>query len=600
MALYGDATYAAAGYYINLPEQKHAQDQSCQVHPQYHKGFFCFHHNQRICVMCHRAAHKPCSVALESDVASMLRNQIDKYVDAMTNLRMEVDFHRSVTENNIFKVQTKRKHMIKDARAFHDIIIGKINKLYGNYMEEIFKVCKEHVFFFSKQKTRIDSVVSGIDKCLDNLNLLKEKHFSNETVLLKLQETVNHTRRYAPFLQALQQSSKIIDLSFDPGSEITEFLDSQSGFDSVRINFRECQAMKTMESFSYPTLADSSSKQTSTEIALKFFEGMQGLPTIVTKANQETAYEGNILQGLPTIVTKAHANSRTPENKNTLTKVTQITSPKFICRMNTFVKTKCDRKNCLINNIVITETGRKLLTDFSNHKVKLFSSNMKLKSTLDLSGAPRGLAYVGKNELVCTTDKNLHFIELVGDTLYLRYERKLKHSVYDVRECEGKLYLSRATSPPSVKKIDKAGKADWTVYKNKQGQKLFTSICHLTCSVLEGDIRVVATDYEAETVTVLDGKSGIVIAVRHLKGKGPRCVTTDANGNIYVCYAKTNEICMLSQDMSSDKILLSSTDGLTPDPLAIAYDYSSDQIIVSSNTLLHRETVAVFQKPFYV
>ena len=547
-------------------DDKPTKYKTCKVHGQFYNGLFCFDHKELICVKCHKVAHDKCSVTLVSEAATCVKKtDMDKYMDAVLQLRMGITFYSSLTEDNILKVQTQRNHMLKEAQAIHGRLIVKINRLYYELKEEIFEVCKEQSVFLSNQKARIDTVLSNIDQCLHDMEQLKGTDISSESMFISLQEAVSQTRRYAPFLKGLQESSKIIELSLKPSQDILEILESPFSFGSARINFRECHALKPIQSISFPILAHAPSTQSNTAVTPKFVEN-----SLVTSS----------LQGIK--------------------QPAQETESEFSLRMSAYVQTKCDSSSCLINNIAVTETGKRLLTDFSNHKVKLFSSNMKLKSTLALSDAPRGLAYVGKNEIVCTTDKQLHFIDLCDEILTTRYMRKFKHSVYDVRACDGNLYLSRATSPPSIKRIDKTGKTDWTVCKNKQGQKLFSSICHLTCSVLNGDIRVVATDYEAETVTTLDGKTGRVLTVRKLKGKGPRGVTTDSDGNIYVCYAKTNEICMMSRDMSSDKILLSLQEGLSPDPLAIAYDRNSDQMIVSSSVYFHRETVAVFQRSFYV
>ena len=63
--------------------------------------------------------------------------------------------------------------------------------------------------------------------------------------------------------------------------------------------------------------------------------------------------------------------------------------------------------------------------------------------------------------------------------------------------------------------------------------------------------------------------------------KNPRGVTADANVNQYVCYSDTQEVAVLTSDVSVERILLTSRDGLCCLPHGIAYDHVNNELIVS-------------------
>ena len=101
----------------------------------------------------------------------------------------------------------------------------------------------------------------------------------------------------------------------------------------------------------------------------------------------------------------------------------------------------------------------------------------------------------------------------------------------------------------------------------------------MTC--IANSNKVVVTDYVHNTLTIICGDTGDVIARRQVMRKNPRGITTDANGNIYVCYSDTQEVAVLTSDVSVERILLTSRDGLCCLPHGIAYDHVNNELIVS-------------------
>ena len=79
------------------------------------------------------------------------------------------------------------------------------------------------------------------------------------------------------------------------------------------------------------------------------------------------------------------------------------------------VKLSDDRYDCNITGMAITNDDRRLLVDYYNNKVKLFSQDMRLLSSLSLSDSPRRIAVISDKEAVVTTDnKSLKLLDISG------------------------------------------------------------------------------------------------------------------------------------------------------------------------------------------
>lgn len=545
---------------------------SCKNHVDHQNNLFCFEHKTMACSKCYEEFHDKCIVRPISEIAETIdKAEMDKLKDAVNLLKTDIDCYRSLLSDNIISIETQRSNMLKEAQTIHGSLIAKVNYLYYEIKGEIFKVCKEKSTFLSNQKAKLDTILSKLDGCLNVIEQMKIKD-TNESTFIGIQDVVSQSRLFASCLVELQRSSNRIELSLKPSHDTLELLDSSLCFGAVDVAKNKYNIAKPVPDISFPLALPSTPTRS--------------IPTTPTTPRLSVA------PSLEKIEEEGDEETQVPEPEN---------NSKTYLRKNVNVQMEFDTKGCLINDMTVTGNGKKILTDVNNQKVKLFALNMKFLSSFSLLSAPRGITSIGNNEIVVSTkDKSLTFMDISENMLTVTRKLKMRHSIFSVAVCGDNLYLSRGTNPPSVKKVDKTGKGCWTVNKDKQGHKLFKSACHLTGSVRSEDTRIFATDSDAETVTVLDGETGNILAVRHLKGKGPKSLTADSDGNIYICYSKTHEICMMSRNLSEDKILLSTIEGLSPEPLAIAFDRNSEQIMVSNNLYFQRDTVAIFQKTFYI
>ena len=179
-----------------------------------------------------------------------------------------------------------------------------------------------------------------------------------------------------------------------------------------------------------------------------------------------------------------------------------------------------------------------------------------------------------------TTNKSLVLLDISGSQLRIKTTTKVPYDINGITKYKNKLVISSTDPTTSVKLIDLTGKVYWSVSSDQQGQSLFSHPWYLTSHDEGRSSTVIVTDWDNNTLTLLNGETGEVITRRQLQ-KIPRGVATDTAGNVYVCYCWTGKVSVLSGDLSEERILLSIQDGLSGRPQAIVYDDKTHQLLIS-------------------
>ena len=249
------------------------------------------------------------------------------------------------------------------------------------------------------------------------------------------------------------------------------------------------------------------------------------------------------------------------------------------------VKIPDDKIDCLIWGIDITVDGNVLLADRGNCKVKLFTPDGKLLSSLTPPAVPIGVAVINNSDAaVSMVNKQIGIID-IADSGHLALKRIIKTEQYfwGITAFNNNLIVTCGTSaarPRSVQMIDVRGKVLWTATTDSRGKDLFDCAIFLTtCSSDDGDT-VIVTDRDKQTIIVLDSGTGKVVKVCHVKGKKLGGVTVDDNVNVYVCYI-TGEISVWSRDMQEETLLTPESEYLKS-PLAMAYNRRRAELVVTN------------------
>ena len=282
-----------------------------------------------------------------------------------------------------------------------------------------------------------------------------------------------------------------------------------------------------------------------------------------------------------------HGRVPTGASGQVATKTTPLSQIKAKKPASYNVKLDDDNRNCDITGIAITNDGRRLLGDYKNSKIKMFSRDMKSLCSLSMSTSLWNIAVTGDREVVvsCHGETKLLILDISDRKMSIKGTVELPFDVVAIVPYQDKLLVTTLplSSPASVKLIDLRGRVYWSAETDQEGQWLFSRPEYVTCYDDGGSAAVIVSDWSKHILTVLNADTGDVITRHQVKGKGLYGVTTDTTGNILVCYYSTDEVAVLSKDLSQENVLLSKSDGLSGRPQAIVYDAEDHQLLVSNH-----------------
>ena len=524
----------------------------CDVHPTLEEDKFCLGHKTLICSSC-SISHTNCIIQnVETVCKNVNASEADTLYDAVKDLQDQARSIMLSVETNVKKVEEQKKSMVKEAQKLYDTIISKANELLQDIHSDIEKNCQSQILLMSQLQDKIKNMIAKLESSLTDIGKFKGKPINTKS-FLKIQEKLKDTNQITCELRSLYQSLSFVDISFIPSQTIQDFPSASCTFRFAPKSHTKQDTSIRINDLSFPCAPKSPA--------------------------------GSPLQP------SRHRETRT----GSLTR--QHSYVEVTSQCNRVVRIKEDKNVCYITGMAITEDGRKLFVDFNNDKVKMFSQYMIFLSSVSVHDKAWDIAVISENEAVITTvNKSLLVVLDISDN-QLKIKDKIKYT-YNVRSIinyENKLFISSSKPHPSAKLIDLDEKVYWSAYSDQEGHPLFDCPWYLARHDKGHPPTVIVSDFCKSMLTFLGGENGKVITRRYVQKKGPKGVTTDAAGNIYVCYGGASEVALLSKDLSEEKILLSKDDGLNPNPQAIVYDDKSHQLLISyiDYDIVHTFTVSV-------
>ena len=127
--------------------------------------------------------------------------------------------------------------------------------------------------------------------------------------------------------------------------------------------------------------------------------------------------------------------------------------------------------------------------------------------------------------------------------------------------------------------INMEGRILWST--ESRPQQLFSGAWYLTVRSGSGPDTVLVSDWEKQTITVLEADTGKLVKVCDVGGREPGGLTVDDNGNVFVCYNPPVEIRVWSRNMEERSLTIHGK--LEFIPGAIVYCRKRQQLIVTNN-----------------
>ncbi|MEW8487698.1 MAG: hypothetical protein AB2705_21155 [Candidatus Thiodiazotropha sp.] len=522
----------------------------CDVHPKQLKDVFCCEHKILLCALCSSSDHKGCSIKTVQDACGVVNvSKIGALYDKIKTLQENLKSALPSIKKDVDQIKDQQKTMLRDAQMIYDQMLARLNKLYNDIKKEIQTRCQSKLDRLSHQHKKYNGLFTKLDSPLVRLEELQAIPIDTKE-FLRLQEIVSDTKKLTAELQDSHEH-RPTSLTFTPSQQVQEILSSSFTFGKIRSSDSKSDADIVIPEIVFPvsTLKQVSARpktgknpdpQRELRFPPRFSKPAQQLSKM--KATKQGTYDQNLID---------------------------------------------DARTCCITGLAITKDRRFLSVDYSNIKVKMFSHDMKLLSSVTVPDKPYDIAVITDKEAVVTTlNYSLVILDISGSQLSIKTTTQLPYDVHGISKYNNKLVVtSPGSNPASVKLIDQTGRVYWSVSSDQQGQPLFSRPEYVSSPGNGRSTTVIVTDTGNNTLTLVNGGTGEVITRHQLKqGKHPKGVTTDSDGNVYVCYYWTNWVAVLSGDLSEEKILLSEQDGLSGSPKAIVYDDEAHRLIISYDT----------------
>ena len=279
-------------------------------------------------------------------------------------------------------------------------------------------------------------------------------------------------------------------------------------------------------------------------------------------------------------------------------------------------KVSSDERTCAIWGMSLTTDGSLVLMDATNLKIKLFAKDGTLISSHKFTSDLASVTMINDSRaVVCTrtfqdddTDKHdvsddddddecidiglsgyaydeLQFLD-ISNPSYMSVQRSISvdFTITGVTAYDDNLVLGAykliGDGPECVKMIDLNGFEIWSSEHDDKGEDIFERADSVAPITFDGNAAILVSDVIKNTLIVLDAATGKHIKTVNVEEKNPQGLTRDKDGNVYVCYWSTHEICVWSPDLEESRILLTRID-LQSNPKTILYDKTHDDLYVS-------------------
>ena len=509
-----------------------------------------------MCRQCVPLEHKNCPVdSVDNACKGVPSSEIDALYDNVGDFKTSLSSVVAKTDLNITELGKQIIDMLKEAEDLKEKSIAKIVKLCEEITSEAQSMFQTHTSNLSRGKNDLNHVIENLEGTLDDIDKMKGNTIDTK-VFLKVQDILKDVERCKSDVERLRPSVMNVKMSFISDKKIEDFLLASFKMGLISLDTSQPQVAISVPEISFP------------------MSPARSLPVTHDPSDR---------------MPRQIARKTIP-----LSQITARKLDSYNVKLNDE-----EKSDCLITGIAITNNGRRLLADGDNDEIKMFSRDMPTLRSLSLSSTPWDIAVTGDREAVvsCWIETKLLILDISDRKINIKGTVELPFTVRGLAPYEDKLLVTTLPTPssPSVALLDQSGTVYWSTHTDQQGQQLFYEPEYVTCSNGGGSAAVIVSDYGNETLTVLNADTGDVITRRQVKGKGPRGVTTDTAGNIYVCYWQTDEVAVLTKDLSQENVLLFNIDGLSRGPQAIVYNAVDNQLLVSNTSDDSRNTVDCFK-----
>ena len=535
----------------------------CELHNGKIQDRYCREHHEMLCSECLKQNHQRCHVDTITDLCKILGSDDIKSFTAMVdNVELYVQNTQSMLQNNISDLTKEQENEIKRAEQAKQDMIQKANEMFNETVSGITKHYHNKVGEIKSHIVGFTDELHDLDEIRKKLNRKVSTKF-DPNLFIQMQQIVDTTQTCKREIDDMISEINTTNISFSFSKEISDFLACKS-FGDVQEISSPLSITDDVGDIFFPYITSQAGRPYGASQAGRPYGTSQaGRPYITSPAGRSyiTSQSGRTILAKKNSVDISHIIARKMSHVN-------ITSPK-------------DNDQPWVGGLAVTDNGTLLVGDCSNATLKVFSQDNTLLSSVPLSAVCNDVTVTEDDTAVVSTrDKTLHYLDITNPpTSSVQRSVSLGYTVWGITTYKDRLVVTACTTPRRVRMIDMNGKVVWSVTKGPDNQQLFDTPLYIVTSKINDTETVIVSDCDKETLTLLNANNGSLLKIVDMKGKDPRGITVDNNGNIFVACYKTREICVWSNDFTQSRTLISGND-LEREPREIAYSRSTDTLYI--------------------
>ena len=258
------------------------------------------------------------------------------------------------------------------------------------------------------------------------------------------------------------------------------------------------------------------------------------------------------------------------------------------------VKLQSDAYDAFISGSTFLSSGKLVLCDYDNKKLKLLDKSLQMKESIDVPGGPWDVAPVNQHQVIVTFPygKYLQFIQ-VTPSLALGHKVDLGMECRGVAVSRESIYISLVDSGQcKIGIYDLTGKQKLMIgpYSYNDGKLLFKKPLYI--DVYNEKIFVSDVDEKSKTSTVycLKSNGNVLYTISSPPFKRCRGISVDDYENVLVCDKESHKVFLITRDGKEVREFLTEKDGLYQ-PLTTSFRRSDGTLVVGC---INRNDILVF------
>ena len=526
--------------------EKTVQYSDCTLHNGNKSDLYCFVHRRMVCDDCLNQDHESCGALPISDVCKSLGlEDVIKFKSLIDFMKSNLKTMKTECESNASELEKQGEHMLKKAEQERDKVIYNANRLFLETEGIITEMRDKKKFQMNEQIVTLTDAIHSLDSIIYNIQ--KKTHATtavDPNMFIQMQQLVANARDFKREIGDITDKLHKIELSFVPSKVISAVLDKTATLGDICEEMKAIGAMKDVGDIRFPFSSPVRKKSR----------------TLLSAFSHKSKTE----QKIPV------------DKQKGISRLSLKRLPSFNVRTHT------DEDKCNISGITVTANGTILLVDYSNKSVKVFTDAGRCLSAVPFDSRCYDVAVASpKTAVVSSSDKKLHVLNISDPTCTSEHDSMaLGYLIIGITPYKDKFIVTSWEEPKSVKMIDRNGQEVWSVSKDPHEQLLFDKPLHAMAFEMIDRNAVVVSDWAKETLTLLDAGTGNLLKTVGLNSKQPFGLTVGTDGNIFVCYRGSREICVWSNDLSKSVTLLADQD-IRSEPTDIAYNRNTNQLFIS-------------------